>query len=199
LDSTGGTVGARIGYADDRNGDDSIEDGWQALDTSVSDGKHERGVLGVGARCEREEGLVRWDAKTNNKKGDDVEQRDTPENLLGGFGNGLSWVIRFGGGETDELSATESKGCYNEARTETRKSVLESTRIPPVSAANISTVVGGNTSAVDDYTENDEADDRSDFDAAEDKFDLAVAFDTADIDDGDGEEEKGNPNSHVIF
>ena len=49
LNSPSGSIGGRICDADDGNGDDSVEDGWQTVDSSELDGIHERRGLGVGA------------------------------------------------------------------------------------------------------------------------------------------------------
>jgi hypothetical protein len=60
-------------------------------------------------------------------------------------------------------------------------------------------VVGGDTAAVDDYTEQDKSDDSNDFDQAQYEFDLTVAPNTNNIDEDDNDEEYGNPDAHIVF
>jgi len=58
------------------------------------------------------------------------------------------------------------------------EAILESTRIMPVSSANVTSVVGWDAAAVDHDSKNDEAQYSDDFDDGQDEFDLPITTDT---------------------
>lgn len=66
--------------------------------------------------------VVRYE-EADQKQRDDVEERHAPEDLLGRSGESLSWVVRLGGGETDEFGAGVREGCRDEDGAETLESV----------------------------------------------------------------------------
>ena len=77
---------------------------WKAEEL-VSDGSHDtRGskltenewrVASVATGSLGKVLVIGWDDKTEDEERDHVEERDTPEDLLGGSWNGLSWVGTF--------------------------------------------------------------------------------------------------------
>lgn len=68
----------------------------------------------------------------------------------------------------------------------------------PVSCANVSTVVGRNTAAVDDDAEDDESETRSDLDDTQNKFDFSVSADSKDLHNREHEKEDSDPDGNIV-
>lgn len=56
------------------------------------------------------QGTVRWDDQANKEKINNVEDSDTPYDLVGGPGNLFSWVSSFRGSQSGQLSASVGEG-----------------------------------------------------------------------------------------
>jgi len=126
--------------------------------------------LGTLAGVQR---AVRRDDQTNQEQVDNVEDEDTPDDLLGGPGDLLGGVGSFGGSKTDELGTGVGEGGGDEDTAEAVEAVKEGgPGCVPVSCANVATVVGGNTTAVDDDSENHETETGNDLDDADNEFNL---------------------------
>jgi len=67
----------------------------------------------------------------------------------------------------------------------------------PVSASNVTTVIGWYTTTHVNDTKEDETNHRCNFDATEYKLDFTVTLDTENVDDNDEDKKDGNPNSYV--
>ena len=141
--------------------------------------------------------VVGGDDEAEEEERDHVEEGDTPEHLLGGLGDRLSWVGGFCCGETHQLSSTEGKGGSDEHGAETLEAVAECTWLVPVVGADVASVVSGNSTAVDDNTEEDETDNCSHLDQAKNELDLTIAADTEDVDNNDAEQEDCDPDTDV--
>lgn len=195
LHRAGGTEGATVGDGDDGNGDDGVENGRKNLDAGILDGKDEGGGLGVGAGGTQEAGVVGRDNEAENEEVDNVEESNTPEDLLASHWDGLARVVGLSGSKTDELSTTKGESGDDEDTSETVEAVLERTRVVPVLGAEVALVA--NATAVDYDTEDDEADAGSNLDETENKLNLSVSADAKDLDDGEDDEEDSNPDTHV--
>ena len=195
LHGTGRAERARVGNADDGNGDDGVEDGGKDLDTGVLDGQDERRGLGVGTGRAEETVVVGRHDQTEDEQVDDVEEGNAPEHLLGGEGNSLAGVRGLSGRETDKLGTTEGKGSDDEDTSEAIEAVLERTGVVPVLGTEVALVA--DTTAVDDDAEDDETRAGNDLDGAENELNLSVAADTKDLDDGEDDEEDGDPDTLV--
>lgn len=195
LNSSGGSVGAGVCDRDDGDRDDGVEDGWKSLDVGKFESQDEWRVSGIGTGSSREILLIRSDDGAENEKGDDVEEGDTPEDLLGSLGNGLSWVVRLSSGKTDKLSSSESERCGDEDGTESLKTVLECSWLSPERESKVTTVVGWDTAAVDDYTEDDETNNSANLDKTKNELDFSVTLDTKKVDGDDQNQKYGDPDS----
>lgn len=100
---------ARVCDGDDGQSDDSVEDAGKDLDTGESEGQHKGRVRGVSSGCVGKTIIVGRNDETKDEQRDDVEQSDTPENLLGSFWDGLAGVSSFCSCETDQFSSPESE------------------------------------------------------------------------------------------
>lgn len=95
--------------------------------------------------------------------------------MLGGGWERLSRVSGLGGGKTDKLGTTESKGSVDEDGAKSFKAMFERARIMPVVGTKVSAVdFRVDTSAVHNDGENDKTDDRCDFDHTEKEFDCCT-------------------------
>jgi len=110
LHGTGGTKGTRVGDGQDGDGDDGVEDGGQNLDACILNGEDERRGLCVGARGTEETLIIRTENGSNDEEVDDVEESNTPKDLLGSSGDRLSGVSSLSGGEANHFSTTKGKG-----------------------------------------------------------------------------------------
>ena len=125
LDRARRAVGARVRDGDDGDGDDGVDDGGEDFNAGQDAGAHEWRVLGVGAAGSRELFVVGGDDEAEEEEGEDVEQSDTPEDLLGGLWKRLSGVVGLGSCETNQLGTGEGEGGSDEDGAEALESVLE--------------------------------------------------------------------------
>lgn len=142
LEGTCGAEGGGVGDGDDGEGDDGVHDGGENLDLGLLEGADEWGVFGVGAGCLGEELIIGLDDQAEDEEGDDVEEGHTPEDLLGGLGEGLARVVGLGGSKTNQLGSSEGESGSDEDGAETLEAVLEGLlRCVPVLRANVSSVL----------------------------------------------------------
>lgn len=113
---------------------------WHDLDVGKSAGADHWGVLGVGTGCALESWIIRWDDEAEDEEGDDVENGDTPEHLLGGLWQRLSRVIGLSSGKTNQLGTSKGESGGDEHGTPSLESVAESA---PVSCNRFGWWVGG--------------------------------------------------------
>jgi hypothetical protein len=125
LECSGGAERARVGNAQHGNQDHGIEDGWKNLDTSKFDGNDERRVTRLTASI-GVKWAVGWDNETNEEEIDNVEDADTPDDLVGGLGDFLAWVTGLGSSETSEFGSGEGKRGCDEDGTESVEAIEES-------------------------------------------------------------------------
>ena len=161
------------------------------------EGQDEWRVSGVAAGSLGEVLVVGWNNETKEEQRDYVKQGDTPEHLLGGLGDRLSWVGGFSSSKTDKLSSTERERGGHEHGAESLEAISERTRLVPVVCANVASGISWDTSTVDNNTEDDEADDCSDLDNAKNELDFTVAPNTKDVDQNNTEQEDCNPYTDI--
>jgi hypothetical protein len=71
------------------------------------------------------QGTVGWDNQPNKEEVDDIENGQTPNNLLGSSWNLLSRISSLGSSESSELSASVGERRCNKNSTEAFKAVEE--------------------------------------------------------------------------
>ena len=137
--------------------------------------------------------ICRYD-QTNKEKIDDVENGDTPHDLLRSSWNFLLWVGGFRGSQSSQFSASVRESCSDEHAAETVEPVEEcgvwgvpirptlddcsywqkfADNLIPVSCTNVASVVRWYATAIDDDTENQKTQASNDLDHTEDEFDLS--------------------------
>lgn len=67
----------------------------------------------------------------------------------------------------------------------------------PVLSADVATGIGGNTTAVDDNSEDDETRTSQNLDHGEDELDLTETLDTKDVDDSESNKKDSDPDGRV--
>ena len=119
---------------------------------------------------------VRRDDQADQEQVDNVEDEDTPDNLLRSPGDLLGGVLGLSCGKADELGTGIGEGGSDEDTTEAVEAVQEGgPRCVPVSGTNVASVVGWDTTTVDDNSENNETQTGSDLDDTDDEFDLSMS------------------------
>ena len=151
-------VDGRVADRQDRDENDGVEDGGQAVDLRVADGNDERRGAGIVRRCAAAETRVgRVDAECHHEQRKDVEEKDTRKDLLGGLGDFLARVTSLGSCETDEFCTCKRESGGDKDRAEALETVKEGALFRvPVSVSERDAV--GRTTGSDDDTEDDEAD-----------------------------------------
>lgn len=104
------------------------------------------------------------------------------------------WLGGLGSSQTDHLSTTKGKGGGDEDGAEAFEAIFERAGILPVSEADVSSVIAGDTADIDDDGEDDEATASCDLDAREDEFDFTITSDTEDLDPNEEDQEDSDPN-----
>lgn len=174
LKGAGRGEGGAVGDTDDGNCDHSIEDGGENLDTSEADSNDEGRVLRMGTVGVEKVRVASGNNETQDEEADDVEESDTPEDLLDSLRKSFSGIGGFSSCETDQLSTTEGERGGNEDTAEALKAIAEGLPILPVLYTDVATSIGGNTTNIDNNAENDETNTRHDLDDGENEFDLTV-------------------------
>ena len=188
------------GDTDRQNGDknDDVHERIEALEVGVlADEDKGRGVdvdHGVGTEQVL---IVVGDKKTDEEETEDVEEGDTPEHLLDGTGKRLEGVASLSGGKTDKLSTGEREGGSDEAGAEATETVGKSTRLVPVTRTPVLVVAGAGGATTEDKDEADDDEDNSRSQLEDRRVELLLSISecTEDVDDDDGEEEDGDPDT----
>lgn len=129
-EGTRGAVDGRVTDGEDGDHDNDVHDGWEDGNAGIVNGDDEgRGGSISAGGATKKTGLVVWDEETDEGERDDVEEGDTPENLLNGCREGLARVCGLGGGKTDELGTSEGEGRGHEDAAETLEAVVECARV----------------------------------------------------------------------
>ena len=91
---TRGTIDGRIANGKHGDHNNDVHNGVKAVDSSIVDGDHKWGCFSVGGGLSYESRLIVWDQETDEGQRDDVEEANTPEDLLHGGWKGFT---RIGG------------------------------------------------------------------------------------------------------
>lgn len=137
---------------DDGNQDNGVHDTGENRLAGALNGENEGTGGGIGGVLSTHQTfLVGRHEHADEHQGEDVEDGDSPKDLLDGAGERLSRVGGLGGGEANEFGAGKGKGRGDENTTESLEAVFECARVRPVFPANVSAV--GLTADVDDNGE----------------------------------------------
>ena len=142
-------------------------------------------------------GVVCGNDKTEDEEANNVEESDTPEDLLDSLGKGLSGVGRLCGCETDQFSATEGERSGNEDTAEALEAIAEGVAVSPVCDSNVASRVGGHSANVNDDTEDNETNAGHDLDNRKNELNLAICSHTEELDSAESNEEDSNPHTNV--
>ena len=203
LGERGERAGATVhgGHADgqDRNEDDDVHERVIAVEVGVLAHEHEGrgGDVGVRVSGAQKARVVVRDQEADEEQTQDVEEGDTPEDLLDGTGERLQGVLGLSRGETDELGSGEGEGGGDENGAEPAEAVGEGTRLVPGTRANIFVIAtaGGATTEDQDEGNDHEDDDRSQLYHRRPELLFGVTEGAEDVDEENGDEKDRDPNS----
>lgn len=113
--SPGTAVDARHANGHDGDHDDDVQEVVEAVEAGVAGGQHEHGrTVAVRVVSANEARVVGSDEQADEEETKDVEERDTPEDLLDGAGELLDRVGGFRGSDSDnwgrDASVTAHQG-----------------------------------------------------------------------------------------
>lgn len=104
------TIDTRETDRDHREQDNHINEVAESWDTGIDGSDDEGGGAHVDEVVAAKKALVvPWDQEADEEEGQDVEERDSPEDLLDGAWQSFLRVLALGGRETDELGAGEGE------------------------------------------------------------------------------------------
>lgn len=189
---TGGTDGK------DRHQNDDVHEVIEAVEASIATNKHEGGSLSIGVSSLGEQSrVVGVDEDTNEEETENVEDSDTPEDLLDGTRQRLDGVTGLGSGKTNKFSTGERESGSDEHGAETSEAILESTGIIPVPGTPVLIITTTLGTATEDEDEGDDHEDDggSELQNRGPELLLGVSDTTEDGDNSDDEEEDNNPDS----
>lgn len=162
--SSGSSINARDTDGHDGNHDNSVDEVIETVESGIKGGDNERrGTVTVCASLLEETWVVGWNQKTDEGKTDNIEEGNTPENLLDCSWESLDWVLRLSSGKTNKFGSREGEGSSDEDGTETLETILECSRIVPSSCSPVLAVeTSGWTTSTDEDDGGDHEDDNGD-------------------------------------
>lgn len=150
--STGGAVDGGVTNRQHGNHDDHVHHRGKTRDTGVLNRDNEGGSLGVGRGITADEALVvESDQQADEGESNNVEDGDTPEDLLDGGGKRLARVGSLSGGQTDQLGTGEGESGVDEHTAKALEAIVERARVNPVLSTDVTTL--GAAAAVEDDSE----------------------------------------------
>ena len=124
-----------------------------------------------------------------DSQGADVEDEDAVDHLIGGLGNALLWVVRFGGGNAHQLQTAEGEHDHRHRHHQTADAVGEEAPLcPQVGDARLGSAGTGEEQIA---AKANHADDGDYLDDGEPELHLAKRFDVGEVDGVDQHEEEG--------
>lgn len=210
VQDSGTRVDVGVGGRDDSHQDDCVENTWQNWSTRVSDSNDERRRGGDVLQ-----GLQSWiverNQQTHEEDGENVENNDSPDDLLDGSRNSLSWVGGLTTGDTDQLDTGESEQGGDQRRQPGQESlgrhgrndafpgslavdgtITPSTWVSPVSEANRATGTGTTDHA---QSVDDPAHDGKNLNTSDPELNFTVETNREHVGAGDENPENGDPGS----
>ena len=198
-EGTRAAVDCRHADGDDGDQDDDVHERVESDEACVLANQHERRCVRIRVRLilgANEAGVVVRNQQADEEKTQDVEERDTPKDLLDGAGKRLDRVVGFSGSETNELRSAEGKCRGHEDGAEALEAVLEGTGVVPELGARVVVVSAAlGATAEDEHEGNDHEDDGCrELEAGRPELLFGIAQRSEDVDDYDEDEEYGDPN-----
>ena len=127
-ESTRSSIDTTVSDRDDRDENNEVQEGIESNKTSILGGNDEGGGSGVDKGLGAEEaGVGGGDEETHEEKTDNVEDCDSPEDLLNCSRKVVCWVLRLCGGQSNQLGSGEGESCCHKNRADSLETVLERT------------------------------------------------------------------------
>lgn len=208
----GRAIDGGVANRENSNENNAVHNGWEDLDSSIINGDNEWRGLGIFAAGSEESLITIWNQQTDNGQGHDVEETDTPEDLLDGSWQGLAGVVGLSGSQADQLGTGERESGSDEHAAQALESGMERSRRDsytyvgllfvssitgldciraPVSPTNVAALRTATT--VEDYAKDDETNNGSDLDDGKDELSLTITTNAEQVDTDNDDQENGNP------
>lgn len=190
-------VNTRNTDGQDRDQNDNVHEVIEALEVGIFGSKDERRGLDVVTRVvtAEEAFVIVWHKETDKEETKNVEESNTPEDLLDGTRHSLDGVLGLGGSKTDKLSTGEGESSSDEDGAKALEAVGKGTGVIPCFGALVVVVPAAAGATAEDENESDDHEDDggSEFEARCPELLFSVAESTKNVDDDDGDEEDGDP------
>lgn len=180
-----------------RDEDDKVHEVVKRLKGGILGSQHERRRIRARVSLLGQKVLIIGaDEETNEEQAEDIEQSDTPEDLLDSAGQSLDGVAGLGGSKTNQFRSGKREGSGNEDGAEADETVLERTRLVPVPGTPVlaKATILRSTSANKDEGDNHEDDGSGKLKRGRDEFLFGVPDSTKDVEDCDGNQKYNDPN-----
>ncbi len=182
----------------DRNKNDKVHKGIEPFQAGVLANKHKWRCLGIIVCSSSQQGLVAIvNEQADKEQTQNIEQGNTPKDLLDGAGQRPEGIRGLGGSKTNQLRTGKRERCRDKHRAEALEAILEGTGVVPVSCAPVFVVTAtlGTTSANHDKGDDHEDDGRSQLEDCRGEFFFGVPKGSKYVDNDDKDEEDGNPDA----
>lgn len=215
VERPGRGVEVRVGSRPCNNDQYSVDDVRQDPDACVGDGQDEGRGAGIAASVE-ETRVVVGDDEADHEDGQDIEEKDTPEDALDGLGDVLARVLDLTDSNTNDFGTSEGEGrldkdvpegeeaaeraadtagrCAGDGVGSPEKLSHRAGVLPEVEADAVTT---GASTEVDDERGDDENNDGNHLDEAEPELGLSIVLDTESVNTDDKNKENRDPDGGV--
>jgi hypothetical protein len=126
LEGSRRTKGARVGDAHHGDQDHGVEDGWECFDACEFDSNDERRATTFSAGGV-EQRAVGWYDEADEEEIDNVEDANTPDDLLGGLWDFLLGICGLGRSQSSKFGSAEGKRGRDKDGTESLEAIEETT------------------------------------------------------------------------
>ncbi|KAH8715935.1 hypothetical protein HC256_004727 [Beauveria bassiana] len=145
----------------------------------------------------QERRVFRVNQEADKEETKDIEEGNSPKDLLDGAGKSANGIARFRSGQTNQFSTGEGKGGGDKDRAKALEPVLESTRVIPELGSLILAVRAALWAATEHQNETDDHEDNSGskLERRSPELFLSIPKSAKDVDDDDKKQEDNNPHS----
>merc|ERR1711939_618802 len=196
---TGATIHTRQADGDDGEENDNVDVVAKCWNTAIERGNDEGGSRHIKKGAVANEALVVvWNQEADEEQGQNVEQCNTPKDLLHSSWQGSLRSLTFRRRKTNKLSTAERKSSSDEDRTQSRKAVRKRARVVPV-ASSVILIIWGLRAATanENKSNNHENDDCGEFQNRHPEFFFSISKNTKYVDDNDDEQEHSDPDCNI--
>lgn len=194
--STRASINSRETDGDDGEENDDVDESAKGGDSCVFGDDYEGRGGNINQTGAEKSVVVVFHEKTDEEETEDVEEGDTPKDLLDGAGESLLGVCRLCCCETDQFSTGKGESGRHENGAHASESICKGTRVVPGASSPVFAefAIAGTATAGEDDTHDHENDDGGELQQRHPEFLFRITQHTEDGDDDDGYPENRNPD-----